>query len=187
MAIITQIEPPSSPAGFNSLLDALGGFVTTDSNFREDEIINLAWSMRNIEPEDMDTGTLPGRISNEGGVSYVVAEEPMASEMSAAFVAGRPIGGEVGRDAAIEVQNGNGRSGSATQVGGLLTAAGFDVVATTNSTRTDYATTLVVARANDLRAAEAVVAELGYGRAVVGRTPDGVDLLVIVGLDAPAG
>ena len=187
MAIITQIEPPSSPAGFNSLLDALGGFVTTDSNFREDEIINLAWSMRNIEPGDMDTGTLPGRISNEGGVSYVVAEEPMASEMSAAFVAGRPIGGEVGRDAAIEVQNGNGRSGSATQVGGLLTAAGFDVVATTNSTRTDYATTLVVARANDLRAAEAVVAELGYGRAVVGRTPDGVDLLVIVGLDAPAG
>jgi LCP family protein required for cell wall assembly len=187
MAIITQIEPPSSPAGFNSLLDALGGFVTTDSNFREDEIINLAWSMRNIEPGDMDTGTLPGRISNEGGVSYVVAEEPLASEMIAAFIAGRLIGSEVGRDAAIEVQNGNGRSGSATQVGGLLTAAGFDVVATTNSTRTDYATTLVVARANDLRAAEAVVAELGYGRAVVGRTPDGVDLLVIVGLDAPTG
>ncbi|MEX2323268.1 MAG: LCP family protein [Acidimicrobiia bacterium] len=187
MAIITQIEPPSSPAGFNSLLDALGGFVTTDSNFREDEIINLAWSMRNIEPEGMDTGTLPGRISDEGGVSYVVADEPLTSEMISAFVAGRPIGSAVGRDAAVEVQNGNGRSGAATQVGDVLTAAGFDVVATTNSTRTDYAITLVVARANDLRAAEAVVAELGYGRAVVGRTPDGVDLLVIVGLDAPTG
>jgi polyisoprenyl-teichoic acid--peptidoglycan teichoic acid transferase len=187
MAIITQIDPPSSPAGFNSLLDALAGFVTTDSNFREDEIINLAWSMRNIQPEDMDTGTLPAYISNEGGVSYVVADQPAASEMIAAFVAGRPIGSAVGRDAAIEVQNGNGRSGAATQIGSVLTDAGFDVVATTNSTRSDYATTLVVARAKDLGAAEAVVAELGYGRAVVGRTPDGVDLLVIVGLDAPTG
>jgi LCP family protein required for cell wall assembly len=185
MAIITQIQPPSSPSGFRELVDALGGFVTTDSNFREDEIIQLAWSLRNITSDGMDAATLPGRTSSEGGVSYVVAVEPQASEMIAAFAAGRPIGDSVGRDAVIEVQNGNGRAGSAALAADALRFAGFEVASTSNSTRSDYATTLVVARPNHLSAAEAVVATLGYGRATVGQTPAGVDLVVIVGLDAP--
>jgi polyisoprenyl-teichoic acid--peptidoglycan teichoic acid transferase len=187
MAIMTQIEPPSSASEFSGLVSALGGFVTTDSNFREDAIIQLAWSMRNIRTDDMDAATLPGRSSLEGGVSYVVREEPAATEMIAAFNAGRPIGEAVGRDAAIEVHNGNGRAGSASQVGDHLRAGGFDVAGTGNSARTDYQTTLVLARPNHLSAAEAVVAYLGYGRAAVGRTPDGIDLVVIVGLDAPTG
>jgi polyisoprenyl-teichoic acid--peptidoglycan teichoic acid transferase len=188
MAIMTQIEPPSSAAGFSSLVSALGEFVVTDSNFREDEIIQLAWSMRNFSSNNIDAATLPGRTSLEGGVSYVVRVEPEATEMIAAFNAGRPIGESVvGRDAVIEVTNGNGRPGSAALVGDLLIGGGFNVASTTSSPRSDYQTTLVVARPHHLSAAEAVVAFLGYGRATVGRTPTGVDLVVIVGLDAPSG
>jgi polyisoprenyl-teichoic acid--peptidoglycan teichoic acid transferase len=187
MAIMTQIEPPSSASGFSELVSALGQFVTTDSNFREDEIIQLAWSMRNFRTDDLDAATLPGRNSLEGGVAYVVAVEPDASEMIAAFNAGRPIGAGIEDGPIIEVQNGNGLAGSAGVVADVLQAGGFDVSATTNSSRSDYGTTLVVTRANLLSVAEQIVSHLGYGRAVVGRTPSGVDLVVIVGLDAPTG
>jgi polyisoprenyl-teichoic acid--peptidoglycan teichoic acid transferase len=187
MAIMTQIEPPASASGFSELVAALGQFVTTDSNFREDEIIQLAWSMRNFRTEDLDAATLPGRSSLEGGVAYVVRVEPEASEMLAAFNAGRPIGEGIEGAPIIEVQNGSGRSGAAGSVADVIRAGGFDVSATTNSARDDYTTTLVVTRPNLLWVAEQIVAHLGYGRAAVGQTPAGVDLVVIVGLDAPTG
>lgn len=65
-----------------------------------------------------------------------------------------------------------------------LEAAGWEVTAVTNGDRADYSTTLVVARPRYLSQAEAVVEFLGYGRAEVGRVPDGADLVVIVGADA---
>jgi polyisoprenyl-teichoic acid--peptidoglycan teichoic acid transferase len=186
MAIMTQIEPPSSAAGFTDLVNALGSFVKTDSDFREDEIIQLAWSMRNFHTDDLDAATLPGRSSMEGGVAYVVRVEPDATDMLDAFRSGGTLADGVADAPTIEVQNGNGRSGSAGIVAEALLSGGFDVAATTNSSRSDYATTLVVTRPNLLSLAEEIVAHLGYGRASVGQTPAGVDLVVIVGLDAPA-
>lgn len=187
MAVITQIDRPSSLEGFSALLEALGGFLTTDDALSSDEIIQLAWAMRNVAPSDLDAATVPVSGLTEGGVSYVVPLEPAASEMFDAFDAGDPMTPVLGRDARIAVQNGNGRVGSAAYMTDALTVGGFSVVSSGNSGRSDYGTTLVVARANDLPAAEAIVEFLGYGRAVEGRTPSGVDVVVIVGLDAPTG
>ena len=83
------------------------------------------------------------------------------------------------------MQNGNGITGSAAAVADRLRAGGWEVVATTNSGREDYATTVVVARARHLSQAEAVVAFLGYGRVEQGAVPRGTDVVVIVGADAP--
>ena len=87
-------------------------------------------------------------------------------------------------NAKVEVQNGNGVTGAASAVADVLTAAGWNVVGTGNSGREDYATTLVISRPNYLTQAEAVVAELGYGRAEVGPVPKSVHVVVIVGADA---
>ncbi len=187
MSILTQVDRPSSLDGFARLLDALGGFVTTDDALSEDEIIQLAWTMRGVTAADLDARTLPVVDYVEDGIAYLVPSEPSADAAIAAFKAGEPMSPALGGDARVAVQNGNGRLGTASQMGDLLTSAGFTVVSTGNSGRSDYATTLVVARPNHLPAAEAIVAHLGYGRAVVGSVPSGADVVVIVGLDAPAG
>jgi len=185
MALLTQIDRPSSLDGFTSLVDSLGRFVTADDNLGEDEIIQLAWEMRSLRPEDFDALTLPGDISEEGGVSYVVAREPEAGQALAAFRAGEPLTAAVEGKGRVEVQNGSGVTGAASELADRLRAGGWEVVAATNSGREDYATTVVVARARHLSQAEAVVDFLGYGRVQQGAVPQGADLVVIVGADAP--
>jgi LCP family protein required for cell wall assembly len=183
LAMITQIDRPSSIGGFRDLLDALGDFVTIDGALDEDSIIQLAWEMRSISAEDFDTRTLPSQISNEDGVSYVVPVQPDADQVLAAFRAGEPLD-EIPSDVRIEVQNGGIVAGAAAQVAAALTGAGYDVVRAINSDRGDYQTTLVIARPTRLPAAERVVESLGYGAVVVGQTPEDVDVVVIVGSDA---
>jgi hypothetical protein len=142
--------------------------------------------MRNVGSDDLDALTLPVRITSESGTSYVVPVEPDATAAVAAFLAGQRMSPDVGLQAAIEVQNGNGRSGSAGQIASLLTEGGFNVVGTEDSARADYGVTQVIVRPNLLHIAQDIVDHLGFGEAVVGGTPDGVDIVVIVGLDAPS-
>jgi hypothetical protein len=130
--------------------------------------------------------TLPVQISSEGGTSYVIPVEPDSSAAIAAFLAGQRMSPDVGVGAAIQVQNGNGREGAGGQVAAVLGNGGFNVVDTTDAGRSDFAVTQVVARPNFLHIAQDIVDFLGYGEAVVGGVRDGVDIVVIVGLDAPS-
>jgi LCP family protein required for cell wall assembly len=187
MALITQIDRPSSLDGFNELVDSLGEFVTADDSLGEDEIIQLAWAMRSVGPDDFDALTLPVDLFEEGGVSYVVPHEPDAGAALAAFRAGEPLAAAVEGNGRLEVQNGNGVAGSAGTVADRLTAGGWEVVAVTNGDREDYTTTLVVARPRHLPQAEAVVSFLGFGEVEVGTVPAGADVVVIVGADASGG
>ena len=187
MALITQIDRPSSLSGFNALVDSLGRFVTADDSLGEDEIIQLAWEMRSVGPDDFDALTLPVDLLEEGGASYVVPHEPDAGQALAAFRAGEPLAAAVEGNGRVEVQNGNGVAGSAGAVADRLRSDGWEVVAVTSGERNDYPTTLVVARPRYLPQAESVVAFLGYGAVEVGRVPDGADVVVIVGADAVGG
>ena len=184
MALLTQIERPSSLNGFKDLVNSLGQFVTADEGFGADEIIQLAWDLRSLGAGDLDSLTLPVDISEEGGVSYVVAHEPDASTALAAFRAGEPLTAAIAEKGRVEVQNGNGVSGSAASVAERLRGGGWEVAGTTNSGREDYATTVVVARARNLPQAEAVATFLGFGQVEQGAVPRGTDVLVIVGADA---
>ncbi|HSG80183.1 MAG TPA: LytR C-terminal domain-containing protein, partial [Acidimicrobiia bacterium] len=89
-------------------------------------------------------------------------------------------------DPIVVVQNGNGRPGSAGAVAEALSVAGFEVADATNATRDDHGTTLVVARPTALTSAERIREALGYGSVMTGSVPSGIDVVVIVGLDAPA-
>lgn len=184
LAMLTQLDRPSTIAGYGELLDAIGGFVVTDDALDADDVIQLAWEMRSIGPDDLDSVTLPVRITTESGVSYVVERQPAANGVINAFLAGDPLTTADG-PLRVEVENGNGRAGSAGSMESTLTALGYDVVSTVNSARSDYQLTLIVTRPSTLDAATDLVEELGYGQATVGRTPAGTDLVVIVGADAP--
>lgn len=182
-SLVTQIDRPSSIAGFGELLDALGAFVITDAGFDADELLQLAWQLRGIDASSLDSDTLPAHISNEGGVSYVVETQPDAANVIAAFAAGQ-ADATVGT-IRVEVENGNGQPGAASAMAEVLQGLGYEVVDAIDSGRFDYPRTLVVARPSMLDAAQAIVTALGYGEAVSGRIPDGADVVVIVGGDAP--
>ena len=185
LAILTQVDRPTSLGGFENLVDALGGFVIADSGFDAEAIIQLAWSMRSISGADVESMTLPVEGFEENGTSYVVRNEPAASNVIDAFGAGTTM--TIDAEARIQVQNGNGIAGSASAVATQLADAGFDVVGTVDSVRSDYQTTKIVAGAARLALAQAVADALGYGEVVVGRTPADIEVLVIVGADAPTG
>ena len=186
MAVLTQIDRPSSVDGFGELLDALGAFVAIDEGFDEDDIIQLGWQMRSIGADGIETVTLPVEGLTEGGVSYVVASEA-ATDVLDRLASGDVLTELAATNARITVQNGNGRPGAAGLVADALTQRGFTVASVGNTDRNDHATTLVIARPVDLAAAREVVDALGYGRPETGSIPAGTDLMVIVGLDAPTG
>jgi len=185
LAILTQVDRPTSIGGFQSLLDALGEFVTVDSGFDAEEILQLAWSMRSISGSDVESMTLPVQGFAEGGTAYVVRVEPEASTVIDAFAAGTAMTTDA--QARVQVQNGNGIPGSAGEVASALTEAGFEVVETLDSARSDYQVTEIVAGAAHLALAQAIADALGYGEVIVGRTPVDVEVVVIVGADAPTG
>jgi len=184
LAIITQIDRPSSIGGFGDLLDALGEFVITDDSLDADDIIQLAWELRSVDAGALESVTLPVQGVLEGGISFVTELEPGASSVIEAFRTGQPLTAEISV-VRIEVENGNGVPGAASTMAETLLGLGYEVTASIDSGRFDYATTQVIARPATLDAAQRVVDALGYGEAIVGRIPAGADLVVIVGADAP--
>ncbi len=186
LAMLTQIDRPSSIGGFGGLLDALGGFVVVDDTLDENAIIQLAWEMRDLGPEDLDTATLPVTDLQENGVWYVTPIQPAATDVLRAFDAGATMEAP-SETVSVAVQNGNGRVGAASSVAEILEGLGFEVTSVANSGRVDYPETLILSRPENLARAEAVAAALGYGEAAVGRPPSDADVVVIVGLDAPDG
>jgi LCP family protein required for cell wall assembly len=185
LAMFTQLDRPGTITGYGDVLDALGSFVTTDSSLDPDDIIQLAWEMRSTGPESLDSVTLPVDITTENGVSYVVERQPAANGVINAFLAGEPLA-PAPSSLRVEVQNGNGRAGAAGRMTETLEGIGYNVVSTANSARSDYQVTLVLSRPTLLDAGSSLVDELGFGQPATGRTPDGVDLVVIVGADAPS-
>jgi hypothetical protein len=187
MAMLSQIDRPSSIGEAADLVEAFGAFALTDDSLGENDIIQLAWEMRSLGADDLEAETLPVVDLEENGVWYVTELEPEAAQVIGAFAAGEAMAPARAGPVPVAVQNGNGRIGAAALAGETLDAAGFDVISVGDSGRADYPTTLVISRPDDLPLADAVAEALGFGEAMVGRVPPEADVVVIVGLDVPAG
>ncbi|MGH8874715.1 MAG: LCP family protein, partial [Acidimicrobiia bacterium] len=95
--LLKIVEKAGSPATIlrsPGVLAAVTGSLTSDSELSQWTLVRTAWVMRAAEVSD--AVALPVVGSNEGGVSYVVAREPEASEVLEAFRAGRPLPGDQG-------------------------------------------------------------------------------------------
>ncbi|MDP3985024.1 MAG: LCP family protein [Acidimicrobiia bacterium] len=71
------------------LLAEVGSYLTVDSGTDVFTLARTGWAMR--WAAITDSVTLPVRGSEEGGVSYVVTEEPEATDVLEAFAAKRPL------------------------------------------------------------------------------------------------
>lgn len=92
--LLTILEKGSSPSTLVRspiLLKEVSSHLAADSDTSLLTLAGLAWSMRTAGATD--AVTLPGTSSTEGGVSYVVRDEPAATEVLDAFAARRPLPG----------------------------------------------------------------------------------------------
>jgi LCP family protein required for cell wall assembly len=71
------------------VLSAVGSHLIADSDLTLFTLARTGWAMRSAE--ETDSMTLPVVGAEEGGVSYLVRDEPAASDVLAAFSAGLPL------------------------------------------------------------------------------------------------
>ena len=104
--------------------------------------------------------------------------------MIVSFANGSPLSVDAASLLRVEVLNGNGVEGAATRMGDLLAEQGFEVASVGDAERKDFETTTVIVRPESLDRAQDLVEKLGFGRVSTGSLTDGIDAIVIVGLDA---
>lgn len=90
--LLQIIDAASSPLGLlrapRAALSATA-YLTADTDTGPGDLARLAWAMQTSSTTE--AVSLPVQISNEGGVSYVIAVEPDAGAVLEAFGAGRPL------------------------------------------------------------------------------------------------
>lgn len=177
---------------FYTGMDGFSDCVKTDMDVKA--AYAMMSSLRDIVAESVMTGVMPTYLSKVGDDVY---QEPISDEWKAMME--RFVAGEVpqqDKESIIEsvdpasfsitVNNGGSVEGAAADAASLLEGAGFTVDSVGNANQAVYESTLVVyQKAENEAKAEAIVATLGTGRAVLDAVNYAfeTDILVVVGKD----
>ncbi len=84
----------SSPSGLVRsplVVTAIGSHLTSDSELTVFDLARTGWDMRSADVTE--SMTLPVVGAEEGGVSYLVRDDPAATEVLSAFATGQPLPG----------------------------------------------------------------------------------------------
>lgn len=177
---------------FYTGMDGFSDCVKTDMDVKS--AYAMISSLRDIVAESVMTGVMPTYLSKVGDAVY---QEPISDEWEAMME--RFMAGEVpqqDKESIIEsvdpasftitVNNGGSVEGAAADAASILEGAGFTVDSVGNANQAVYESTLVVYQKSENEAkAEAIVATLGTGRAVLDAVNYSfeTDILVVVGKD----
>lgn len=184
LAILSAAKRPSNIVEAGSIATAFAKHLTLDSELADSSLIELGFSMRGITGSNIDAATLPTYGDTVGGASILRRDEPAATAMIGAFLAGTPLNGEVSSQAIrLAVLNGNGIGGSAGSAADRLSASGFSIVRVGDAERKDFASTVIIVRPGDVSRAQAVVDSLGFGSVEAGTVGEDLDGIVILGAD----
>ena len=192
-----------NPVRLFSLVNEVGASLTTDSGFGLAQQRDLAFSLRNLDPEALATRTVPGDIAMVDGASVVIPDEERAERLFEAFRDGRLIPEQPQSTPPAQapseeppalppeeveplvVLNGAGTTGLASQTSALLESAGYTVASTADADRFGIARTRVEYPPGARTDAESVASALaGIGveaRLVNGDAGD--DLTIVLGED----
>lgn len=137
-----------------AIVDAAGRAVETDSDLSLSVMRRLAFSLRNLSAERLDTRVVPAVPRTIGGAAMVVAREEEAEELFAAFREGTIAPEELGREQpqavdvadvpSLTVLNGVGVAGVAAAAAEELERKGFTVEETGNADRFGFHRTRVI-------------------------------------------
>jgi LCP family protein required for cell wall assembly len=179
-AILSELKTPASVAEAGEIAGSLARHMTIDANLARSSVGALAWDFKGLLGGDLEGQTLPVYGDSVGGASIVRADEPDASAMIDAFLAGTSVTLQPLR---VQVLNGNGVSGAAGAMSSTLEEAGFEIAGIGNAESRNYLETTVLVP-DGSEAGERIVAELGFGVVQFGSVDNGYDAVVIVGADA---
>ena len=185
LAILGAVKTPSSITEAGSIVGGFAQHLTVDTAFAESSLVELAFRMRAISGEKIETATLPVYLDTYDEMSIVRMQHPEADEVIAHFASGEPMTTAiVAGPLRVQVLNGNGTKGSAGRWSDLLENEGFEILAVGDADRSDFETTRILVRPGGAATGQAIVDALGFGEVMTGSLGSEVDAVVIVGLDA---
>jgi polyisoprenyl-teichoic acid--peptidoglycan teichoic acid transferase len=186
LAILGAVKTPSSLTEAGSIVGSFSEHLTVDSALAESSLVELAFRMRSVSSEKVETSTLPVYLDTYNSMSIVRMQHPEADKIISKFAAGEPMSLVVEEEEPLrlEVLNGNGSKGSAGRWSDILENEGFEVLTVGDADRNDFETTRVLVRPDGLAAGQAIVDALGFGEVSTSSLDSEVDAVVIVGLDA---
>lgn len=144
-----------NPVRVKRLIDAVAGAVVTDDSLGTSRMFRVAWSLRDLRPEDVESVTVPAENERIDGTFYVVAQPEEAEAVFQAVRAGTALPGEgiadstetpselTPADIQVTVLNGAGVSGLAARAKDALEERGFVVTEIGNAERQDVPGTVV--------------------------------------------
>jgi LCP family protein required for cell wall assembly len=193
---VTSAGVLMNPAKVLSLVDTFSRTVETDYGLSLGRMRQIAFTLRDVDPDNLDTRTIPAvdRIINGG--YYVIEREPEAPQLYAAFRAGQLFPDDVGTDASTEITpddvpqlfilNGAGIPGLAGDAATLASERGFAVRGTENADTFDIGRTQI--RHHPDREEEAKLVEHLFPDATLMEDPEVADdeIVVVVGSDFDA-
>ncbi|MCI0679308.1 MAG: LCP family protein [Actinobacteria bacterium] len=179
-AIVAELKSPSSIAEAGEIAGALARHMTIDTRLAEASVATLAWDYRGILLGGIDGVTLPTEGRTIDGASVVVAKEPEAGAMLANFRSGRALTEQPLR---LQVLNGNGVGGAATDMSRRLESDGFLIADIGDAESSDYAQTTIIVPEGSHNGL-LILDSLGFGVVMTGPVGSGYDAVVIVGADA---
>ena len=182
-AILRGLARPSSLVEMGDLVGGFAQYLTVDTTLAEASLVQLAFTMRDVRPNQIEAATLPGRVATVGDASVVIPSDPEADQMLAALRAGEPMVSFSPSGLFVRVLNGNGVSGSAGAMADRLEQDGFEIASVGDADRKDFTTTTILVRPDTVAYGELIAGELGFGGVEVGTIGPDLGAIVIVGRD----
>ena len=177
-----------NPVKLNELLNVATDNVKVDSELSNNDIFRLGRRFRAVEPDTVQTLTLPTRIGNVGGASVLFLDDA-ADEVLRVFRDGTPPGGEsvLPSEVRVRVLNGTGVPGQAGQVSEILTQVGFNNAGAGDAERSDFERTTIRYAPGKEAQADLLRRHLQSG-AVLEEVPavNNADVVLITGRDLTA-
>lgn len=179
-------------ATFYKNMDDIADCLQTDLSTKD--AYALLSSLKGVDASAITAGTVPTYASESDGTTSLVPVSDEWASMLERFTAGQDpyqdkqavIDSVDSASFTITVNNGGSIEGAAADASSILTNAGFNVTSVGNAAQAVYDTTLVIYQSSDNESkAEALVATLGTGRAVLDAVNYSfeTDILVVVGKD----
>lgn len=174
-----------------SIVEAAGRAVETDRDLSLRDMRRIAFSVRNLTTDGLDTRVVPGTARLVNGAAMVVVDEDEAEELFAAFREGalarddlgreEPTGIDVADVPPLTVLNGTGIAGMAAAAAEDLEGRGFTVAETDNAERFGFLRVRVIHPRALLEEAELVAEAFPDATLEVGDPDD--PLTVVIGSD----
>ncbi len=182
LAILSQLKRPSNLGDAGEAVTAFAPFLGIDPNLAETSLVRLAFSLRGIDANQVETATVSGNPTTVDGKSVLKIIQPETDKLFARLDRGDPLLPAKKGSLRLEVLNGNGREGAAGDMADKLREGGFKVLRVGDSDG-DFVDTTVVVRPGRSVWGQLVIDFLGFGSITTGVVDERFDAMVIVGHD----